>query len=501
MNRFNTLFFQLLALVVVWGVGCNLPEDPSRIARPNWEPHIAVPLVNSQIQISDVLPNPDSLSFLKIGPDGLISLVYEAELFELDPEELVEVPEISVLMPDSSFNAPFPLQRLQQVSLKQGNFTYELNGSHVGPTDVRIRVFNAIDDQGQFFEETVRFNSPGTLSGSFDLAGYDLLVTDGTVGLSYEALTPMTGQRHLLAQCRLGFTDFAYDYVEANFGQYVFNMGADSVLIEFPDEVRDVDFTLTDPRLQFIIHNSYGIPVEVKANTLAAQKPGGSQVSVSSQELSDGLVLAYPTLSEVGERKTTIIELNKDNSDFPAAISPLPEALVFDFTGTAHPDGDTTQIGFVTDSSSFGVDLGIEIPLDGTLAPYTLADTFEFDVSEADILQSAGLILITENGLPLELSAQVYFLDEQQQVIDSLFSSGFSLAGAAVDAQGVVNQISEQRMELELTEARMDALQAARSFAFRASFATTQAGSVPVKIYDHYVFGLKMGLSARVSPF
>lgn len=480
---------------------CNLPEDPSRIARPDWEPEIAFPLVNSEIRLSSLLPDQDSLSFLRIDSEGLLSIVYETDLYEIPSPDVVSLPNVRFPMPGSSFSGPFPLQQLQRLTLKSGSLLYEFEGSHVGETRVRLRVLNAIDPTGQYFETTVSFLSPGRVSDALDLAGYTFELTDGTVDLQYEALTTLDNQAHTLSQADITLSGLDYSYLEGNIGQYTFDLGSDSLAVELSETFNALDLQLTDPRIRFILHNSYGVPVELKADRLSVIQSGGNQVSISSQALTDGLLLNHPALQEVGASKTTVIELNKDNSGIATALNPLPQGIVYSLSGTAHPSGDPAEMGFVTDSSQFSIGIGLELPLDGQLGPFTLEDTLEVEISVADLVESAGMILITDNGFPIDLSLQAYFLDEQGLVLDSLFNGNTPLlAGAPVDAQGAVTSSVSQRKEIDLTSMRIDAILNSKAIAFRATISTTDQGSVPVRIYEDYTLGLKMGLRAKVSP-
>ncbi|MEL7339918.1 MAG: hypothetical protein AAGM67_05470, partial [Bacteroidota bacterium] len=216
--------------------------------------------------------------------------------------------------------------------------------------------------------------------------------------------------------------------------------------------------------------------------------------------LTDGLILNYPPLSAVGEKRSTEVVLNKDNSSLPQAIHPLPEALVYQLSGLAHPAGDSTEVGFITDSSAFSVGIALEVPLEFRLAPYTFRDTFALDVSAADILESAGLLLLTENGFPLELGVQVYFLDGGDQTLDSLFTDLRPiLSAAAVDEVGRVSSASAERQEITLDQQKLSALLEAEKIAIRANVSTTDAGSVPVRIYEDYGLGFKLGLRSQLN--
>lgn len=494
-------FTKLLSLLLLagWMGSCGLPEDPSKITIPDWEPEIAVPLVNSEIRLDQILAEFDSISYLQIADDGLLSIVYAADLFTVPPAAIVPLPTIPVPMFDSVVSIASPLSDIQRISLKEGLLDYEFEGTHAGPTEVKIRVFNAIKD-GQIFEQTISFLSPGITNGSLDLSGYDLEFTGGTVDLSYSATNTLNGQKHILNRALLIFTEMEYSYVEGYMGQYGFDLAEDSLEVAISTGWEDINFQITDPRVRFVIDNSYGIPIEVRTPKFGVVQADGSFLSVASQALIDGITLNHPALNAVGSSETTRFELNKDNSALAQAIQPLPEALVYRLGAQAHPSGDSTELGFITDSSTFAVGVELEVPLEFTLSPYTLEDTFALDLSAAEVLESASFIVITENGFPIELGLQAYFLSENGTILDSLFSETTTiLEGAPVDAIGRVSGPAAERLELALDADLVDAMLGSKSIVVKATIGTTQGGSVPVRIYQDYALGLKMGLKAKVS--
>ncbi len=491
------LFLSLLIAGLM--AGCGLPEDPSKITIPDWQPEIAVPLINSDIQLDEILDQFDSISYLQIDDTGLLSVVYAADIFVVPPAAIIPLPRIPVPMFDSVISIPAPLNNVQRISLKTGQLAYDFEGTHAGPTDVTIRVFNAVKE-GQIFEETISFLSPGLAEGELDLSGYDLEFTSGTMDLAYSATNNLDGSQIVLNRAILNFSGMEYSYVEGYMGQYGFDLAEDSLEVTVSTGWEDIDFQITDPQLRFTVNNSYGIPIEVKTPKLGVVQPNGNYLSVASQALTEGITLNYPDLNAVGSSVQTTFELNKDNSSLPQAIHPLPDALVYQLGAQAHPSGDSTEIGFVTDSSTFSLGVEVEVPLEFTLAPYSIQDTFSVDLSPAEVLESASVVMITENGFPIELGMQAYFLSENATIIDSLFDSSTTiLAAAAVDANGRVSNSADERLEITMTPELVDAILSAESIVVKATVGTSQNGSVPVRIYEDYGLGLKLGLRAKVS--
>ena len=98
---------------------------------------------------------------------------------------------------------------------------------------------------------------------------------------------------------------------------------------------------------------------------------------------------------------------------------------------------------FIDEHAHYGVHAHLEFPLDLTVERFRYADTLDFpslgaidsslDSEDWSWLQSLLLRCEFVNGLPLELGVQLYFMDSNYRVLDSLFTDRSLLQGAVVD--------------------------------------------------------------------
>ena len=98
---------------------------------------------------------------------------------------------------------------------------------------------------------------------------------------------------------------------------------------------------------------------------------------------------------------------------------------------------------FIDENASYDVNAHLEFPLDITVEQFRYADTFDFPTLGAidSSMDSDGwqwvqsLLLRCEfiNGLPLDMNVQLYFIDSNYRVLDSLFTDRSLLQGAVVD--------------------------------------------------------------------
>ena len=91
--------------------------------------------------------------------------------------------------------------------------------------------------------------------------------------------------------------------------------------------------------------------------------------------------------------------------------------------------------------------------------------------------------MVTQNELPLNVSIQGYFLDEQGVVLDSLFTGEqLIMEGAAADDNGISTNIAEKVTFIDYPEDRFDRIRPAASMHIVATFTTTGEGAKNVKL-------------------
>ncbi len=313
--------------------------------------------------------------------------------------------------------------------------------------------------------------------------------------MRYRATIIATGETVRLNHFVLGFTGLRYSYAEGYLGRYIFALESDSMVLDFFDLWQDGGLYFQQPSLELRIANTAGVPIRLRAGKLDAVSASGT-ISILTPTLDQGIPLAYPSLSEVGQTRYTTVRIDHSNSDLPAALAANPHAFAFDFEAVAFEE-DPSQTGFITENSAIDVALTARLPLYASVESIGIRDTFEMKLEDVDQLSSAGFRMITENGFPMDIAVQVYFLDAQYEVIDSLQSGkGIALSAAAVDATGRATTPAEDIQEVQVESHRLDALKHAAWISYRASIASPQGGSVPVRLYDHYELAIKLGIKA-----
>lgn len=197
------------------------------------------------------------------------------------------------------------------------------------------------------------------------------------------------------------------------------------------------------PSVKAFISNELGMSAELIDN-------GDLYISGSNQSLFPGKeVRLTEALKDVkvkraakpGESEQSIILLNGDNEPaFSEFLSLLPNETAFSFpVQIGSVTEDLTQ--FAIDSSGISGHIEVEFPLAFQALALTITDTLDLDVkfeNEYGEILSGELNTYVTNYFPIELLLQVYFMDDNLQVLDSMFLERRVIAAGDVNEEGKV---------------------------------------------------------------
>ncbi|MEL6674380.1 MAG: hypothetical protein AAFR61_19385 [Bacteroidota bacterium] len=490
--RLRTLW--VIPLLWCMTIACSLVDESERIKGPQWTPEIALPLVKTEITFSQVLDEIGEQDWLDEDGEGLLSIVYESESLRFPALDVLDLPKITVPMLDTMQTVGFPLNEIGRMHLKNGTLAFEYQSALSTDYNLRIR-FEQAQQAGQSLEVVLPQSGPGTQTGSLDLSGYFLELEESEISLSYRAEDPVTGQYLPLTAFFFTLDSLEYRFIEGFFGQQDLSSGSENFSFDLTSAFSQLDrLRLSNPQLQLRFQNSFGVPIELRADTLDFETSAGT-IGLDHEGLTQGTMINYPNLSQVGERVPTVININKENSEIVEILASLPEALKYNFSATTFPEGKGSENGFVLDTSSLEVEIGVEVPLDLQLEPVALRTQMDANFQGLDLFEAATFKLVTENGFPLSLSVQAYFLDENGQTVDSLFATpSLWLQAAPVDGNGKVSAANVLETEVPIPADRLEALEAAERIEIKTLVHTSENGQVPVKFYSHYQLGIQLGV-------
>ena len=534
MKSYFLVVFTLVG-ILIGSLSCKKLSkyDPDKISETSWNPVIAVPLAHADFGVYDILARTDSNELVIIdNTTGEIALVYKGEIVSFEAEEIINIPGVQDqvdfsladlgLVPVPSFtntanfshSEPFVLTpgngvEIHTVTFKGGQLNLEFSTDLKHNLTINL-TFPEIIKNGSPINETINLNYSGTVPQtivhSVDLDGAvgDFTVNNTTfneiIG-EYTVTITGTGEEIIgteSIETEISFTDLKYRNATGYFGQQSVGGHADSILIRIFTVSTDGYFELTSPKIRLEMINSFGFPVDVALSNLKTVNENTGQ---------EFILAGYPTPVSIaapvnfGESETTMLELNSDNTtNLASVITPVPKYFHFEANGISNPDGPTSTLNFIEDTSKFRINAELELPLEGFAYGFTLEDTVEFSFTE-DIEEISSVLfrIIVDNGFPVDLFTEIVFVDDNYNELFQLTDGTETIvASGLTDQDGKVTSSTEKITDLIISQDNMPFLGQAKHIILRAEAQSLNGpdGEV-VKFYDDYRISVKLGMQVQ----
>lgn len=519
-----------------------------------WNPNIAVPLINTTMGISDILRDTGATSFLDVDSTNLFSIVYSQQLYSQTAQEFIEIQNQnyfeqfsrsdfnsaggfvndSVVM--TKENVPFPFsvaltQILDSMFLKTANMRIQVSSSfnHTGILEL---TFPSMTLNGIPYKRIIQINSS---NGSFtydemfsefedyfiDLSNFGLTSNSFFVNYKLTLYDAGSGQvsNNANATVTIDFTDIEYKFLFGYFGNMDQLFPADSFAISVFEKISDANAGLSDPRFSISLHNSFGIPLrfgfevfssysnltQTYTNFQGDSVPNFEEASVPFY----ANIPAYnflQTIAPVHSKRT----MTKDGSNIDVVFSSLPRLILFQTGYILNPEElPVSQNNFIAENSVLDIDIDMEIPLFGYAEYAGLKDTFNLDLSGifGDIAElEFGLIRFEfNNGLPVDVLLQGYFLENLgEPPLDSLFSLSSDqilIKAGELNDNFRVNQETGKKFKesfIELDNNKMQKIENTKYLILWFNVRTADnENQTPVKFYSDYTIDFKMGMQVQ----
>lgn len=512
MDRY-LLYWFVCCLVLT--TACNQFNELEEITKVDYQAEYAIPIVNTNISLEDLLEKLDDRTTLVVDPDGLIRLQYSgdvlrqtsADVFANINQTIASVP----LIPITSKHEPLPFSspdglQMDRLDMKAGTFFYSAQNDHPFPVKFTLSS-QQVTKNGQplqFSGTIAAYSGSGNkpmltnLLAPASLTDYTIIPTDDVVYIDYEALDP-DGNPVDLSTVVIRIQDLDFYYVEGYLGNQIYEGGRDTIVIDFFDSWTQGDVYFEEPKITVNVENSFGIPTRSVFEVFNVFTVRNEILPIESSLIEQGIDFPYPTLNEKGEVKESSFTFTKDNSNIDQVLGSGPIAVDYEVNALTNPDQLTEIRGFITDSSYYKVRLDVDLPLYGQASSFIARDTFVLDFSTFQNVTAAEFKLVTDNGLPLSVDLQGYFMNEKGIIIDSLLQDqGRVIAAAPVNTEGIVTETSHNVQYVDMAEDRFANLQSAKKLLLVASFSTVNDGSVSVKVLNDQSTDIRLGAILKI---
>lgn len=512
----------------------RIKDDPF-----TWTPDLAFPLVFSTLNADDIITNVDTTNIYQVDADNFVTLIYRSVIFSQTINDYFSIP------------SPLPFQDTE--SLDAGEIAqWNTNGSVIAnfsgvhsfglnaPAGAELEEFvfqtgtlsiNCSGDMGNGGSVTVTYpdltlngvpltqiisldnNQNG--SSSANIAGYALDLNNNganSLAVNYTLTVNNTGGGSPLPTDEFDVTTIITDGTMASatgdFGQFDIGISPNNVDIDILDNQQEGEIIFTDPRLRITIENSIGADIGGTINQLRAQE-GGNFIDVDYTGVTTQN-FTIPGAAFLGDTSVTEWYFTGANNVNPGANSNIDQVinanyqdLHYDLSALANP-GVGPFSNFATSTSAVEVTADVELPFWGTAENFTIRDTLDFPVAEAEDFQDnileALLRVNTLNGFPVDGKLKLYLTDSLYNVTDSLLANGeFLVRSGDVDGNGRVLNSVNTNNDIELDSTRIGTVFSAKYIILDAIMNSTYNGTTPIRIYNDYELQVRLGFRVKLS--
>ena len=513
----------------------------------------ALPVLDTRLTAREMVDLQENEEQLLVYPDGRLYYFYEDSVQSALARDIIELP--AQTSPDIPFNfgnpTNNPVVRETQISLFFEGVQPKRVDLRRGLLEVGFR--SSINTP---YTLDIVFPSSETISGTPFTTRIDIPAAEnGAVRVENQIVMPPTslfferpfgqvvllpirliavfddpsqvGAMPMTANFRL--SQMEYSFIQGLFGSIeLIDPSLKEVPITlFDRNIRREDVRFEDPRVRFTISNGFGFPAFTATSFLGARSENGT-TRLLGPGVSALNPLRMPAATIIGSgvapetepgRTVRLIDatntLNNGVNGIKDVLGDIPQEVVYDTRASI-----SSGRGFVRDSSRLKVNVGLEIPLDGSVKRLVFRDTIGLEIpddrDEPGVEgKSAKVRFIVNNGFPVEAGVQVFFKNDRYQTVDTLFragdegfprspnTGGILVGAASVNANGRVTAdgANETSAVITLDRERYERLRDRATVAITEVFMQTQDSEFeqPVVVEDDHQIRLRLGLRAKGS--
>jgi hypothetical protein len=516
----------VLTLASLVGVGCIKKKDLDfkNLTIDNWQPDWALPVLNSNMTLKDMLPEK---SYITEDAEGVYSLHYTGDLFYAKASDYIKIPDQNYTANNLTLTTPLSIAgytgtvndtrtgnfafadasgaQLAHLNIKTGLLTLNVNSTFQHNVAVTITFPKALKG-GVPLSVTTNINFPATSNtATIDLSGYNFDLSNGGTtknNVPYEVRTSVTGTGNTInstdnISASISMTGINYSFIDGFLGQYDIPIAADTINIGVFDNTLNANIFVNDPKINLSFKNSIGLNVSTKFDNLYGVTATGVRRDITISDVN----VAGATSPGLTSVSTHVMDSASTNGAVQNLFNPAPNHVIYNGRVRVNPGGVTSTYSFVTDSSAIALTAEAELPAWFKIITFTLQDTTKLTLPEdTSILQKAEFKMLMDNALPLYGRVQLYFADENFNVVDSLVPTASDIIGEApVDAQGKVNGRKTQVTTFTMEKDQYNAMaKKVRHAIIKGELKSSGTGSVKIQSSNNLIVKLAFRFKLNV---
>ena len=236
-----------------------------------------------------------------------------------------------------------------------------------------------------------------------------------------------------------------------------------------------------------IFNNLESINSNTGENSLAGLDQNGNNFIGHNYNINRAILNSINPEPNISASNTSIV-LDSDNM-----LNILPDKINTSFDVYLNPNGPAIVQDFLFTDYPLDASIQLKVPLNIIANNLQLLDTAKIDIDENENIEIEKIFLKIENGFPINCNVNIIFLDNNQNVIDTLFKNQQIISGVSEDNLVIEKSIS-------LLESENVNLNNVSRIVFDATFLTEDINN-HVSIYNDYSidFILSAKFSTRVN--
>ncbi len=515
----------LFILLILTVVSCKKEAE-----NPQWDIEVLGPVLQASIGIDQLIS--DSLT--TSDADGNVRVVYEGTLDNIAADSVYSIPDTAIetiytwpFFPVTiNPNTPFYTNNKNLVLNVQGA---QLTKAIIRSGFIRLTAKNTLPTR-VYFTYTVpearkngqslslarnvaagSISNPSYFSEDIDLSDYVLNLTGATNNLvntiAYNVIARSDSagpafpvvQGDTMVNLTTTLIDVTPSYVRGYLGQRLLNENG-TTDIGIGNIFQSGQLLLDSATLSLTVANSIGADLQAYITGLNSIN---NRTGITLPLLAPSILQRNIDLSRAAETgnaadpvrpSNRTITLDNGNSNLAAFLSNLPDKIGTDVRLSVNPLGNISGSNdFVYENRLIKTSTRLEIPLRLSMNSLMLVDTQLLSINNLTNLDPVGpatFTLVAENGFPIDLRLQLYTLNDQQQVTDSLLLQDLIPAGLT-DASNTVITATKTRLAIPVDAERKSRILTASSMIIKASFTSVNQ---PQRLYlkDAYTLQLKL---------
>lgn len=502
--------------------------------------HLAIPLVNAQIGIEELLKkdtgglvttNPQTgeillayeSSGMSINADSIIDLTDQIFSASLSPDPVPIIPTGTSIDTTITFNKSLSFAKNEELTFiyfSSGDLKWTVTNNLRHEVEVTLNIPSLVSNSASFIfyndSTIVNPNANSTVIEN-NLQNYTFDLSQGNQGFNeiiIEFIVKIKGSGNSIASgedLTIDFTmeNLEFSRIDGDLKYQKFDLGSSPLTLSiFNISDGAFDFSLTNPKIEHTIVNSFGFSANMGMDSMYYEDLAGikiDDIKYDSTGLSPQKAPFYfPTIQQptnAFDSATTIIFMDSTNSSISDLINATPKTIISEPFVEVNPDQTTSNNNYILSSSKISVSTEITLPLEGYAEGWVMRDTIPFNAKVDELfssetsIDSAIIKFTTTNYFPLDVKIDLILLDSTSTTIDTIADSELIIASGVIDANGKITTAQAVPTKLSCDGTCVDNLNNTRFIILRLSIGTTGVSSQEsVKIYDDYKIELDIAL-------